>query len=144
MTYSFSRLGFMIEPNDAFSYKATALHKPDDTWIPILPLQVSAGETPVAALLRLVTPLREEDPSPEEARDALQQVMVKKGISVRQLSQKVDYSEKRLREFFQGEPQFSYPVILSLASDAGIPYDEFRTELRRLQRQRDRAKDQVK
>jgi len=113
----------------------------DGSLKPITPRHTGAGATPQAALLRCITPLREQQPALTEAIAALRSAMTIGGITQKSLSMRVDYSMARLGRILREEEEISLSELNDLIESSKIDKNLYRSRLRDVQRERDRVKD---
>lgn len=141
----YQSLHFLVSPHDDpdVGYTAVAM-KPDEfgNLDMVGPRQIGAGLTPVAALLRVITPLRERYATYEEARRALRNITTRRGTNIRDLAAKVPYTRQQLTNILNGDEQpESDDAIVVIREAANISLEDHQREIRAIQRSDDLVKD---
>lgn len=141
---SLSNHSFLIQPNEEYPWVAIVMTPDEKTGelVPTTPPQIGGGDTPPAALMRVLTTLREKDPTPEQARETMNRLLVTTGTSQKALAQSVPFTLDEVRAALS-PTEDPYPVTtyLQFAEAIGIPLTNWTHTLRGVQREEDTEHD---
>lgn len=141
---TYPSMSFLVSPSNdpKIGYTAAALQKGSDGALEMVePRQIGAGATPIAALLRCITPIREKDATYQERRQALRNITTRRGTNIRDLATRVPFTRAQLTDILNGEYSPYEDALVEIQEAAHISLDDYRREIRAVQRESDRSKD---
>ncbi len=136
-----SKMSFLVQPNEKFGWVAIAMETANGSTYPIAPRKIGAGISPPAALLRCLTPLRLNQPTADECRITLGDLITLRGLSIRRIAHKVPYSERTLSSILNGEIWLQPNQYIEIAELSGIDSGDWRKQLLVTQQALDRARE---
>lgn len=136
----YKEMSFLVQPSlELNGYAAMAMKElASGALVPVEPKQIGGGHTPASALLRLITPLRESQPTANEAWLAFVSLVTRHGLTPTKLAPLTDYKKATIEEIINGTRQLQAPGYLQIARDLQLE-KEYLLELRYVQRSQDHA-----
>lgn len=130
---------WLIRETEPGEWVAIAMERHEGVLVTHDPPFIGGGQTPQAALLRVLTIVREAHPAAEDVRLALQQLRARKGHSYDKWAAQLPVTAGRLRAVLTGEEPCTLDALYAWADLLGIQEPDLRREIRLVQRARDIA-----